>query len=77
MKTGTLSNIAMTALVHAQINQSLASRGYLTLEMLTKVSISYPPKEMVRTKLIPIHCTQLGKCSYCPQITKKVKLPVT
>ena len=39
-------------------------------DMLTKASISYPPKEMVRTKLIPTHCTQLGKCTYCPLITK-------
>ena len=40
-------------------------------DMLTKFSISYLPKEMARTKLIPIHCTRLGKCTYCPQITKK------
>ena len=39
-------------------------------DMLTKASISYPPKEMVRTKLIPTHCTRLGKCTYCPLITK-------
>ena len=39
-------------------------------DMLTNATISYPPKETVTKKLIPNHCTRLGKCTYCPIIKK-------
>ena len=38
--------------------------------MLTKASISYPPKEEEAHKIIPNHCTRLDKCTYCPIIKK-------
>ena len=39
-------------------------------DMLTKASISYPPKEMETRKIMPNHCTRLGKCTCCPIIRK-------
>ena len=39
-------------------------------DMLTKASISYPPKEMETCKIMPNHCTRSGKCTYCPIIRK-------
>ena len=68
----------MTAQIHSVINLSLASKDYQTLrDMLTNATISYPPKETVTKKLIPNHCTRLGKCTYCPIITKLIISPAT
>ena len=39
-------------------------------DILTKASISYPPPEIETRKIIPAHCTRLGKCTYCPIIKK-------
>ena len=39
-------------------------------DMLTKASISYPPKDIEPPKTIPTHCTRLGRCTYCPIIKK-------
>ena len=39
-------------------------------DMLTKASISYPPKEIEPPRTIPTHCTRLGRCTYCPIINK-------
>ena len=38
--------------------------------MLTKASISLPQKEIEPPRTIPTHCTQLGRCTYCPIINK-------
>ena len=38
--------------------------------MLTKASITYPPKEIEPPRTIPTHCTRLGRCTYCPTINK-------
>ena len=39
-------------------------------DMLTKASVSYPPKEIEPPRTIPTHCTRLGRCTYCPIINK-------
>ena len=39
-------------------------------DMLTKASISYPPKEIEPPRTIPTNCTRLGRCTYCPIINK-------
>ena len=39
-------------------------------DILTKASISYPPPEIETKKIMPTHCTHLGKCAYCPIIKK-------
>ena len=39
-------------------------------DILTNTSISYPLKEQEARKIMPNHCTRLGKCTYCPIIKK-------
>ena len=39
-------------------------------DILTKASISYPPTKEEAKNIIPKHCTRLGKCTYCPLISK-------
>ena len=39
-------------------------------DLLTNATISYPPNNMEPKKPIPTHCTRLGKCKYCPIISR-------
>ena len=38
-------------------------------DILTKIKISYPPKNHLRDEK-PKICTRLGRCTYCPRLTK-------